>query len=88
MYPKLAVLNLANTKESTNYLLDFQKKIRMIFKAITAPLKDLHVLIILRILTVVLPSFGLGNRSILETCTTGTYCWVRSFTVKSKNLHV
>ena len=33
-----------------------------VFKAINIPLKDPKVLIIIRILTVILPLFGLGNR--------------------------
>ena len=33
-----------------------------VFKAINVPLKDPKVLIIIRILTVILPLFGLGNR--------------------------
>ena len=45
-------------------------------------------LVILCILIVILPSFGLGNRSTLETCTTGRYCSAWNFTIKSKNLHV
>ena len=61
--------------------------LKIVFKAITIPLKDLNALIILRILTMILPSFGLGNGSTFETYTTGRYYWARNFTIKSKNLH-
>ena len=99
--PRWLLLHLADTKESTYYLLDFQnifsnsihslllksKTIDALFffllmmivsKAITLPLKDPNELIILRTLTVILPSFGLGNRTTLETYTTGRYCWARN----------
>ena len=58
--------------------------LKIVFKAITILLKDPNVLIILCILTVILPSFGLGNRSTLEIYTTSRYCWARNFTIKSK----
>ena len=40
--------------------------LKIIFKAITIPLKDSNVLVILRILNVILPSFYLRNRSIIN----------------------
>ena len=88
---------MANAKESTNYLLDFQNIVsnsidplllktktihalfhflllKIVFKAITIPLNDPNVLIILLILTVILHSFGLGNKLTLDTYTTGRRC--------------
>ena len=54
----------------------------IVFKAITLPLKDPNVLIMLRILTVILQPFS--YRSTLEIYTTDRDCWARNFILSQR----